>query len=391
MIRDMNFVCISPHFPPNYVRFAEQLNAFGVNVLGLADEQYDNLPPGLRSAMREYYRVDDMHKYDSLVRALGCLTHRHGKIDRLESHNEYWLETDARLRTDFNIAGLHSENMPVVKRKSLMKERYRSAGVAVARGRVVRTRTEAEALVAEVGYPVVAKPDTGVGAAQTWKIRDAREMGDFFARKPAVDYIVEEFIDGTVCSFDGLADGDGRIVFSAAHVFNHGVMDLVNQDGLICYYSLREIPADLEDAGTRVVRAFEVSERFFHLEFFRRRANGGLVALEVNMRPPGGLTTDMFNFANDIDIYAEWARVVVHNRFGAVFTRPYHCAYVGRKFNRAYAHTHGDILARWGANICHHEAMSGIFSAALGQYGYLVRSPALEEVMDAARYIHAPG
>jgi len=41
------------------------------------------------------------------------------------------------------------------------------------------------------------------------------------------------------------------------------------------------------------------------------------------MRPPGGMTTDMFNYANDIDIYREWAHVVVYNRFTAQYTRPY--------------------------------------------------------------------
>jgi hypothetical protein len=59
----------------------------------------------------------------------------------------------------------------------------------------------------------------------------------------------------------------------------------------------------LEDAGKRVLKAFNGRERFFHFEFFRV-AQDKLVAPEVNMRPPGGLTTDMFNYANDIDIYA---------------------------------------------------------------------------------------
>ena len=79
----------------------------------------------------------------------------------------------------------------------------------------------------------------------------------------------------------------------------------------------------LEEAGRRTARAFDVRGRFFHFEFFRADRDGGIVALEVNLRPPGGLTTDMFNYANDIDIYREWARVVAHNRFTAAWSRPY--------------------------------------------------------------------
>ena len=59
-----------------------------------------------------------MHQYDELLRALGYFTHHYGKIDRLDSLNEYWLETEAQLRTDFNIPGLKTDDMPRIKRKS---------------------------------------------------------------------------------------------------------------------------------------------------------------------------------------------------------------------------------------------------------------------------------
>lgn len=387
----MNFVFLSPHFPPNYQLFSIQLRELGANVLGLADEPYDRLAPRLRSALTEYYRVNDMHNYDELLRALGYFTHHYGKLDRLDSHNEYWLETEARLRTDFNIFGLHVEDMPRIKRKSIMKETYQKAGVKVARGKVVHTLAEARRLIQEIGYPVVAKPDIGVGAARTYKIHTPQELEAFFSQKPPIDYIMEEFIQGVICSFDGLVDRDGNLVFYTAHQFSQGIMETVLQDELISYYSLRDIPADLEDAGRRTLRAFDIRERFFHFEFFRTIENDRLVALEVNIRPPGGLTTDMFNYANDINIYREWANLVVFNRFAAQYTRPYHCCYIGRKFNRSYLHTHEQILAAFGPALVHHEPMSGVFSAALGDYGYLVRSPELVEVMSMIQYIQAPG
>jgi hypothetical protein len=165
-------------------------------------------------------------------------------------------------------------------------------------------------------------------------------------------------------------------------------METVINDDLVYYYSLRDIPPDLEDAGRRVLKAFDVRERFFHFEFFRAADDDHIVALEVNMRPPGGLTTDMFNYANDIDIYKEWAHIIVHNRFTAEYTRKYHCAYIGRKFNRTYLHSHQEILADIGSYLVHHEQISGVFSSALGDYGYLVRSPDLPEIHTIATYIH---
>ncbi|NCU31754.1 MAG: carboxylate--amine ligase, partial [Candidatus Moranbacteria bacterium] len=97
----MNYVYLSPHFPPNYFNFCVALKRLGVNVLGLGDVAYDSLRPELKAAFTEYYRVDDLHNYDQLLRAMGYLTHKHGKIDGIDSNNEYWLETEALLRTDF--------------------------------------------------------------------------------------------------------------------------------------------------------------------------------------------------------------------------------------------------------------------------------------------------
>jgi hypothetical protein len=120
----MNIIYLSPHFPPNYYLFCVHLNELGVNVLGLADESFDRLRPELRNALREYYRVSDMHNYDELLRACGYFTHRYGKIDRIDSMNEYWLETEARLRTDFNIPGPDLAAIDRMRRKSKMKQMF---------------------------------------------------------------------------------------------------------------------------------------------------------------------------------------------------------------------------------------------------------------------------
>ncbi len=382
----MNFVFLSPHFPPNYYLFSTNLNQLGVTVLGLADEPYELLRSDLKSNLTEYYRVNDMQNYDELVRAFGYLTHRYGKIDRLDSQNEYWLETEARLRTDFNIFGLRNAEIARVKMKSLMKQTFIKAGVVVAQGRVVQTPAEAKRLIKKTGFPVVAKPDIGVGAAKTYKIHDESELTHFFAEKPSVDYILEEFIEGDICTFDGMTDREGNIVFYTSHQYSQGVMETVNEDEDIYYYSLREIPKDLEDVGRRVLQAFGVRERFFHFEFFRTKDNQ-LVALEVNMRPPGGMTTDMFNYACDIDIYREWANVIVNNHFSTSYTRKYHCCYVGRKSNRQYAHAHEHLVSSLGDKLIHHDKMSGVFSAALGDYGYLVRSPIMSDIYEMADFI----
>ena len=254
---------------------------------------------------------------------------------------------------------------------------------------VAHNPAEARALIRETGYPVIAKPDAGVGALNTFRIDAAADLDPFFRSKPAVDYLMEEFISGTIHSFDGLADADGNPLFCTSHVFSQGIMETVNEARHIYYYSMREIPAELERIGRACLKSFGVKERFFHIEFFLT-ASGEYVALEVNMRPPGGYTTDMFNYGADIDVYRTWAQLLVHGAADLVYTRKYHCCYASRKFNQSYRYSHAEILARFGHLMLQVQSVPGVFSSALGDVGYIFRSDTLDETMEAVRFIHAP-
>jgi len=382
----VNVVFLSPHFPPNFYRFCVRLRETGATVLGIADEPYDRLRPELKEALTEYYRVPDMHLYPDLVRGLGYLTFKHGKLDRLDSMNEYWLETEARLREDFNIWGLKPAEMPRMRRKSEMKKAFARAGIRSARGRVCPDAAATRAFVREIGYPVVAKPDVGMGASGTHKIHDERELDAYLAAVSPAEYIVEEFVAGTIVTYDGLSDRAGRVVFDASLQYSRGVMEVVIEDTDVWYHAVREIPRDVETTGRALVEAFEVRERFFHFEFFRL-PDGGLVALEVNVRPPGGLTVDMWNYQNDIDMYREWANLIVKGRTEARPTRPFFCAYVGRKSRLRYAHGVDEVLARFRGLVEHHQPIDDVFSTAMGNYGFVLRSPELVDIEEAAAFI----
>lgn len=383
----MNFVFLSPNFPPTYYLFCVHLRAFGVNVLGVSDQPYESLHPDLRRALTEYYRVSDLHNYDEVLRALGYFTHRYGKIDRLDSLNEHWLETEARLRTDFNVEGFKLRDLPNIKRKSQMKRLFVEAGVAVARGQLALSPQHVRTFVDTVGYPIVAKPDIGVGANRTYTIANAQELEVFLAG-PFHDYFLEEFVHGVIQTFDGLADHQGNPVFFTSTQYSRGVMEVVNSDSDVYYYTQRALPPDLERAGRALLKTFGVRARFFHFEFFRT-PEGRLVGLEANLRPPGGLSIDMFNYANDIDLYYEWANIIVRDRFTARYAWPYHACYAGRKYSKAYVLSYDEVLARFGDRIVHHQEMAGVFRRAMGDYGYIFRSPDLDEVIAIAEAIQA--
>ena len=202
-----NVIFISPNFPTNYWQFCRELKNNGMNVLGIGDAPYDELTGELRDSLNEYYRVGSLENYDEVYRAVAYFIFKHGRIDWLESNNEYWLERDARLRTDFHItSGFQSSDIPRIKFKSGMKEHYQRAGIPTARYHLVDDEKGCLAFIKEVGWPVVVKPDNGVGASDTHKLSNEVELGAFLARRAeGVPYIMEEFIHAEV-NFHLLSD-----------------------------------------------------------------------------------------------------------------------------------------------------------------------------------------
>ena len=179
-----NFIFISPNFPTNYWKFCRELKNNGLNVLGIGDQPYDELMPELKDSLNEYYKVSSLENYDEVFRAVAFFTYKYGRIDWLESNNEYWLERDAMLRTDFHItSGWQVEDLPRIKFKSGMKPFYEQAGIRTARCRIVDTFEGCMTFIQNVGFPVIVKPDNGVGAAHTYKLDDENELRAFLAEK----------------------------------------------------------------------------------------------------------------------------------------------------------------------------------------------------------------
>ena len=384
----MNFVYFSPNFPTYGWKFCHYLKENGVTVLGIGDAPYDGLEPGLKDALTEYYRVENLQDYDQIYRACACLTSHHGKIDRLQSNNEFWLISDAKLRTDFNIEGMKYPDIMDHKQKSRMKKFFEKAGVPVAKWCLPQTFGEAKEFTDKNGFPVVVKPDDGVGACDTYTLHNESEMADFFAQKPDVSYIMEQFVDGHVETFDGVTGHDGGIIFCASQIYHQSLMDTVVNDDCIMYHSEPDMAEDIREAGEKIVRAYGIRDTFFHFEFFRTPDNR-IVALEVNMRPPGGMITEIYQASHDLDVYKVWADVLVSGR-SEQDTRPKRFAGdASRKFRFNYALSHDEIMARHGNRIMEHMPVEGITARAMGDYVYLIYADTRDELMRVIDDINA--
>ena len=376
----MNFVFISPNFPHTYWQFCDRLKNNGVNVLGIGDCPYDDLQAELKGALTEYYKVDSMENYDSMYRAVAFFAFKYGKIDWLESNNEYWLEQDAKLRQDFNIiTGVLPHELALWKSKSAMKPVYKKAGIPTARNHKITDIDAARAFLDEIGgYPVIVKPDVGVGAADTWKLENDEDLEAFFVYKPDMPYVMEEFVVGNIYSYDAICDSKGDPLFENSCWFPPSVADLVNKGLELTYYANATVPEQLKEYGRKALKAFKVRSRFVHFEFFRlteARKNlgeiGDFVGLEVNMRPAGGYTPDMMDFAHQTDVYQIYADMVTHDkRLLPELGGDKYCVYAAKKDIHKYAHSHDEIMQKYGDRIVMAERMPDVLSGAMGNEMY---------------------
>ena len=391
----MNYVFISPHFPHTYWQFCDRLHRNGINVLGIGDAPYESLEEPLKAALTEYYRVNSLEDYDQVYRATAFFAFKYGKIDWIESMNEYWLEQDAQLRTDFNVVtGIRADRIGFIKEKSLMKKLYLEAGIPTARQHIISTREAGRVFIEEVGYPVIVKPDVGVGATNTWKLESEEDLNRFYDHLPDVPYVMEEFIQGEICSYDAILDSKCEPLFESMTVWPP-VMDIVNKDLDLMYYTCPDLPDGLRDLGRRTVKAFGVERRFVHLEFFRlTKARKGLgnvgdfVALEVNMRPAGGYTPDMMDFAHSTDVYQIYADMVAFDaRRLPEPAEHFYCVYASRKDGHTYARTHEKIMAEYGSVMMMQEEMPPMNWPQMGRYMYTARLKTFEEAQAFIRFV----
>ena len=385
----MRILYLSPGFPPNSHLFCVAAEARGAKVLAVGDVPEGDLPPEVRPALERYVFEPRMGEYEVLLGIVTAMVAEHGPIDFVESNGEHWLEVEGRLRDDLGIPGLTAQDVRRLRSKLAMAEAFEQAGVPFPPGIRCSSPEAVRRFAAKHGLPLVFKPDSGSGATATFRVSTEAEL-DAALLLPLQGHVVQPFIDGDIVTFDGLVDGAGRVVFCTSHAYDRGIMEL--RVGVLdgFYYSLRSIPPALEQIGRRALAAFGLRQRFFHLEFFAR-PDGSYVALEMNVRPPGGFTTDMMNAACDFDVYALWAAVIVGDPLDHfTYERKFHTAHAGRRHERTYQHSPETLLRELGDTVVAIVPVPDAFAVTMGNTAYLLRHPRLEPLLDAIGMVQHP-
>ncbi|MEZ7764595.1 carbamoyl phosphate synthase large subunit [Gemella sp. 27098_8_92] len=384
----MNYLLVSPNFPISQEFFAKGLKEKGINVLGVGSESYDALSQTLKDNLVEYFRVNDLEDYEEVFRAVAFLTYKHGKIDRIESNNEYWLELDARLREDFNVYGVKPKQLELTKYKSKMKTMFKEAGARVAKGYAANNKEELNGILKKLELPLIAKPDNGVGSANTYKLLTQRDVEEFINEwNEKVSYFFEEFVEnGVLCTYDGLINQHGDIVFETSFIYTQPTLDLVNNG--LDYANIIEpnIDPKLKELGQRIVYKFGMRERFFHIEFFRL-PDGEYIALEYNNRIAGGTCIDLYNYSYNISLYEIYADVALDKKIKDIVTNKYTLS-LSRRNRYQYKNSLEDIKAKYSYSIRMITTVPEVFSAAMGNTIIIISVENKEQITEVMNYVH---
>jgi hypothetical protein len=378
---------ISPEFPPNYARFIAQLHALGVRVWGLGEADFYFMPESLRSALTWYVQADlnnvnaVAHAVDELLKQKKAAGHA-GNFDLVESHNEQWLTLEAIINEKYSIDGIKKQDLPRLKKKSRMKQLFKDLGLPVARGERVADIEQTMDLAHTLGYPLILKPDEGVGAGGIYRVENKSQLESHLSRIKG-DYLIEEFIEADIITYDGLTDYDGRVVFENSLIYGDGVLEYVLGKDTFFYVS-RHIPDQLRAAGRKLAALFDIRRKFFHFEFFKIGAT--YMPIEINCRPPGGAILDMMNYSVGDDLYRVYAGMIVDGRAAVQAHKKYYCCYIGRK-NKRYARSHDEILSAFGHCLVEHDLNPPVFQQAMGTERYIFRSPSKAEIFEIADFV----
>jgi biotin carboxylase len=342
----------------------------------------------VRQAIRYYVRTDLNSKSavdNALAKIMEAKTASGSppRFDVVESHNEIWLELEAHINQTLNVPGIRPQDLEPLKKKSAMKRKFAACDLTTARGQRVTDPAQGLELAQEVGFPLILKPDEGVGAGSIHKVTHQVQLEAILPRL-AGDYFMEEFVEAPIVSFDGLVDYQGNLLFENSLAYGHGVLEYVLGKDTF-FYVTRAIPQALREIGRRLVKAFDIRRKFFHFEFFF--LNGAYLPIEINCRPPGGAILDMMNYSVDDDLYGAYARMITGSDTTApAWEKKYYCAYVGRR-DRDYFYPHHELVQRLGPALVEFGENPGIFQQAMSRFRYIIRSANRERLMEMARDI----
>ena len=317
-------IFVEPSFPNNQRQFVRALAEAGATVIGIGESPQEALDDQLKGWMAHYHQVRSVVDVGAMVDVVRWVQ---GKtwVDRLETTIEAHTLPVAQVREQCTIPGTSVRTAWLCRDKPSMKDALRAAGVPTAASAAVSSAEEVWEFANTVGYPIILKPRTGAGALDTTRVDNREQLETalgMFGSQGVSSIAVEEFVEGHEGFYDTMAvDGQAPLDFVSHYYPN--VLEAMRTRWIspqfVSTNRVDTVPeyAELRELGHRVAETLGIGTSATHMEWFF--GPKGLKFSEIGCRPPGVGAWDLYSAGNDLDLYREWANVIVH---GDVATRP---------------------------------------------------------------------
>lgn len=314
----MNIIFIEPSFPANQREFVRALHAVGANVIGVGERPASYLSDDVKARLSDYVQVRSVVHEPSLLQAVKTIQSR-VSVDRLEATVEAHIMAAATVREATGIPGTSAETAFLCRDKPAMKEALRRAGVPCAQSTKAHTPQDARDFVTAVGFPVIIKPPDGAGASGTYRVGDAERLEQVIQASGLADgqdVAVEEFIEGHEGFLDTLTV-NGHVEHEFITHYYPNVLTAMRERWISPQMvATNRIAAEgygeVREMARKAINILKIGTSATHMEWFA--SPKGLRFSEIGCRPPGVGQWDVYNAANEFDLYFEWAHALAHGR-----------------------------------------------------------------------------
>ncbi len=334
----MNVIFVEPAFPDNQGEFVRALHAVGATVIGIGERPADWLGDDLKNRMSHYEQIPSVVDEGSLISTVKDIQ-SHLWVDRIEATVEAHVLATARVREACNIPGTSVKTAWLCRDKPAMKEALRAAGIPCAQSTGANSPDEVRDFVDRIGLPVIIKPRDGAGSAGTWRIDHLDELDEVIGESGVAKgrpVAVEEFVAGHEGYLDTLSI-DGEPVHEFITHYYPNVLEAMRTRWISPQMvTTNHIDApgyeEVRNMARRVNRVMGIDTTATHMEWFF--GPKGLKFSEIGCRPPGVCQWDVYNAANEFDLYYEWAHAIVHGRARQSPSRRYACGMMALRPDR---------------------------------------------------------
>lgn len=322
----MNVMFLAPSFPSNQRQFVRALAEAGATVIGIGESHVDELDAQLKGWMYHYEQVPSVTDVDAMTAVVRWAQDKMW-VDRIEATIEAHTMAAAQVREACNVPGTSVRTAWLCRDKPSMKQALREAGVPTAASTAAGSAAEVRTFADQVGFPLILKPRSGAGAADTMRVDSAADLDNavgLFGGQGVESIAVEEFIEGHEGFYDTLTI-DGHVALDFVSHYYPNVLDAMRTRWIspqfICTNRLDTAPeyVELREMGRRVNAALGIGTSATHMEWFF--GPKGLKFSEIGCRPPGVGAWDLYSAGNDIDLFREWANAIVHGQASSAPSR----------------------------------------------------------------------